>query len=183
MSGGSVKVSTGMKMASLADLAKELQEQGEEVFRRNYPCPFLVVIFAPPADIGWGNEQTAKTTQSNLKDLGLDTSIKPIKLTIPLHNSERDRANPNITVGRSKNSDIILRSSRISKLHASFTPEKEGGCVLLDTSSANGTVVNGTPLEKNRYYKLNSGDMVSMWRYLFQFVELESILILLREKS
>ena len=54
---------------------------------------------------------------------------------------------------------------------------------MLDTSSANGTVVNGTPLEKNRYYKLNSGDMVSMWRYLFQFVELESILILLREKS
>ena len=183
MSGGSVKVSTGLKITTVADLARELQEQGEEAFRRNYPRPFLVVIFAPPADIGWGDGETTKTTQSSIKDMGLEKRIKPTKQAIPLINSERDRTDPNITIGRSKHSDIILRSSRISKNHASLTMDKKGGCVVVDNSSANGVIVNGTPLEKNRYYKLNSGDMLAMWRFLFQFVELESILVLLRDKS
>jgi hypothetical protein len=180
MAGGSVKVSSGMKMASLADLARELREQGDDAFRRRYPCPFLVVIFAPPADIGWSDGETTKKTRTSGEDSGHEERIKPTKQAIPMLAAERDQASPGITIGRSKHSDVILRSSRISKSHATFTPDRKGRCLLMDTSSSNGTIVNGTPLEKDRYYELNSGDMVAMWRYLFQFIELDSLLVLLQ---
>jgi hypothetical protein len=57
-----------------------------------------------------------------------------------------------ITVGRTKNNDVILSDIGVSKFHAFF--KEEGGKVLLqDAESRNGTFASGLPVPTNKLGK------------------------------
>jgi len=81
-----------------------------------------------------------------------------------------------------KNNDIIIRSPRISKLHASFMQIDDGRYVIMDRGSINGTEVNHSRLIQEEERKLSSGDLIGFWRYQFQFLSPTDLMDLLKQQ-
>lgn len=65
---------------------------------------------------------------------------------------------PEIVLGRGTSSDIPLADARVSRSHARIECSDDG-CVLIDAGSGNGTLVNGTPVERAR---LSPGDLIRL---------------------
>ncbi len=162
--------------ASMDDLAREFRENGEKAFRRVHSHPFLVVVYTPSSDM--------EPTDSNTMETQIDRSEpdrrrRMGKRVIPLIKSNPKSKTSRITIGRSRDNDIVIPASKISKAHAAFVVERGGRYRLMDVGSVNGTIVNRVRLDENKMVKLKSGDMVALWLYLFQFVEFEPFLVLL----
>ena len=64
-----------------------------------------------------------------------------------------------ITVGRTRNHDVVLRDQSVSKFHASFQPQEDGTLRLRDMGSKNKTRVNGTAIEEPTI--VNPGDAIT----------------------
>jgi hypothetical protein len=65
-----------------------------------------------------------------------------------------------ITVGRDKESDIVLSSSTVSKLHAWFEIDENGTHWVTDKGSRNGTRINGQRIGVERAAALEPGDSI-----------------------
>ncbi|MDF5712008.1 MAG: FHA domain-containing protein [Nostoc sp. S4] len=68
-------------------------------------------------------------------------------------------------VGRSPDSDLVLDSPDVSRLHAKFFI-KGGTYYFSDLGSRNGSIVNGKQVEKDRPYILNDGDVIRIADYV-----------------
>lgn len=158
-------------------LVEQLKKRGEDRFRRKYQHSFLVLRFSPPDDT---EEVDLQTVETQLSDFDQEEKRKPIVKVIALEKSDRNAFKTKITVGRAKNNDVIIRAAKVSKIHAAFVIGKDEW-QLMDMGSVNGTVVNGERLEKNQSVKLNSGDMISFWRYVFEYHDLDSFVAVLQK--
>ncbi|MFC0359733.1 MULTISPECIES: FHA domain-containing protein [Kytococcus] len=72
---------------------------------------------------------------------------------------------PETTVGRAADADILLDDVTVSRHHARFVLSQEG-CRLVDSKSTNGTYVNGEPVEQ---VDLQEGDEVQIGKYRLVF--------------
>jgi len=158
-------------------LAEQLEKRGEEGFRYKYPHSFLVLRFSPPDDT---EEVDLQTVETKLSDFDHEENRKPIVRIVALEKSDRNAFKSKITVGRAKNNDVIVRAAKISKIHAAFVIGKDEWQIV-DMGSVNGTMVNGKRLEKNQPVKLGSGDMISFWRYVFEYHDLDSFIAILKK--
>ncbi|MBG1271156.1 FHA domain-containing protein [Nostoc sp. WHI] len=68
-------------------------------------------------------------------------------------------------IGRSPDSDLILESPDISRVHAKFFV-KGGNYYFCDLGSRNGSIFNGKQAEKNRQYSLSDGDIIRIADYV-----------------
>lgn len=74
-----------------------------------------------------------------------------------------------VVIGRAPSSDILLSKDKLtSRRHATIHYEN-GAYVLTDERSANGTFVNGQPLEEKASYTLRNGDRVGIGEYELLF--------------
>jgi hypothetical protein len=67
--------------------------------------------------------------------------VRPDGDAVPLHAGLR--------IGRADENDLVLRDGRISRTHARIV-EAEGGLVIEDLGSSNGTYVDGKPVRRAR---------------------------------
>ncbi len=65
-----------------------------------------------------------------------------------------------VVIGRSPGADIVIADDFISSTHARVTPSPDGTAVIEDLDSTNGTIVNGSVV--NRPVALASGDLVDL---------------------
>jgi pSer/pThr/pTyr-binding forkhead associated (FHA) protein len=63
-----------------------------------------------------------------------------------------------LTIGRAPTNDLELVDPAISGEHCRVKPE-DGGYVLYDVESTNGTMVNGVPVDR---HVLKPGDVISL---------------------
>jgi Protein of unknown function (DUF3662)/FHA domain len=63
-------------------------------------------------------------------------------------------------IGRSRECDIVLTDSNVSRRHAEIRPAAAGGWTIEDLGSTNGVRVNGQPITGT--HPLNSGDRVDI---------------------
>ncbi len=157
----------GLNSVGLNSLAEVLGKLGVREFGRIYDCAFLILQHSPPHRDDWMDLDTSESSLPRLSDLK-KTSNK-IRV-IPLRKSNRNAYSSRITVGRARNNDVIIRSPKISKLHASFLPDSNLNYKIQDMSSLNGTVLNGKRIKAKKRVSLSSGDIISFWRYVFEFV-------------
>jgi FHA domain len=76
----------------------------------------------------------------------------------PLRRRDTGRAFvEHISVGRARNSDIVLRHDSVSKFHAWFECDDEGNFYVGDAKSKNGTRVNGVRVAGSDLVPLDSG--------------------------
>jgi hypothetical protein len=164
---------------SVDELAAELTKWGEDKFKARYDSPFLVVVYTPPGDSELVDPQTVETDVS-------EVNTSPQRTTgmrcVLIRKSDRNAFKSKVTVGRAKNNDIVLRAAKVSKLHAAFLQDNRG-YQIMDMGSANGTVVTGVRLKKNQVVRLKTGDMISFWRYVFEFFKPEGFISMLRKIS
>ena len=71
---------------------------------------------------------------------------------------------PEISVGRSKANDIVLRKGNVSKIHCRIL-QKNGHFVVLDLKSTNGTFVNDARVGRA---SLMNGDRLRLGRIEFE---------------
>jgi pSer/pThr/pTyr-binding forkhead associated (FHA) protein len=71
----------------------------------------------------------------------------------------------NVSVGRSDDNDIPIKSTSISRYHARFLVGQEG-VMLADLQSTNGCYVNGRPVTRQM---LSNGDAVMIGKHRFRF--------------
>jgi pSer/pThr/pTyr-binding forkhead associated (FHA) protein len=69
------------------------------------------------------------------------------------------------SIGRAVDNDIIFPVGQVSRKHAKVEWQ-EGGFVLSDLGSHNGTIVNGEKIEKRR---LSHGDQIKIGPYLLEY--------------
>jgi pSer/pThr/pTyr-binding forkhead associated (FHA) protein len=72
-----------------------------------------------------------------------------------------------LALGRDSSNAIRLQDTEISRRHAEFRRESDGYCVV-DLHSANGTFVNGKPVD---HYLLHSGDRIQLGQTVMLFHE------------
>ncbi len=157
----------------VGELARELDRIGENAFRQKYSHPFLVEVYRPKDD--FEDDGDAQTGEVQSVDFSQEVSEWMIMKTIAVAKPDRGISESRVTVGRAKSNDIVLRGSKISKRHASFDKDKDQWR-LMDMGSANGTAVNGNRLQKNQKAKIKSRDVISFWRYAFEFHEASSFI-------
>lgn len=66
-----------------------------------------------------------------------------------------------ITIGRDSGNDICIDNKLASRKHAVIQKIKTGFFVC-DLKSTNGTYVNGSKIEADKYVKLNRGDVITI---------------------
>ncbi len=165
---------------SMNKLAARLQEKGEEGFSREYPHPFLVLVFEPPPDEEEEDESTVQTRQTGLSAIMQQEEAEATgKRVVPLVMPRGGRQTNRAVVGRQDGCQVQIRAQKVSREHAAFF-ERDGRWWLEDLGSANGTRLNGKRLPPHRPNQLKSGDMVAFWMFLFQFVDEAAFRALLR---
>jgi pSer/pThr/pTyr-binding forkhead associated (FHA) protein len=65
-------------------------------------------------------------------------------------------------IGRSRDCDIVLADSNVSRRHAEIRPDGRDGWVVTDLGSTNGVRVNGRPVEQGRPAPLRPGDQLDI---------------------
>ena len=83
---------------------------------------------------------------------------------------ESDRAfelrTDRMTIGRSRESDILLDDPAVSRVHAIVTRDAAGTYCLVDQDSANGTLVNSQPISE---HVLEDGDEIQIGLLVLAF--------------
>lgn len=88
-----------------------------------------------------------------------------------------------ISVGRTRNCDIVLRNPSVSKLHAHFRVNEAGSPVLVDNGSQNGTRVNGRLLVENQPQPVAVGDMIQFGRMSTTLLDAARLFDIVREQA
>src|SRR5262245_438625 len=75
-------------------------------------------------------------------------------------------AKARISIGRSRESDILLPDQWLSRHHAEIQ-QRGDGYYLLDLKSKNGTLLNGEPLAQER--RLRHGDVITLGEHVLTY--------------
>ena len=73
------------------------------------------------------------------------------------------------SIGRNKNSQIVINNNTVSKNHAIIEFDEDYNCTIKDLNSSNGTFVNGEKLE-TALMKLRNGDKIRFGKYEIDFI-------------
>src|SRR5258708_284655 len=76
-----------------------------------------------------------------------------------------------LSIGRSRESDIFLEDLAVSRLHAKILSLGNGNYVLKDEGSANGTKVNGQLVNKYQTYPLQEGNKIQLGQTVLVFAK------------
>lgn len=82
----------------------------------------------------------------------------PARLVLP-DGSRHSLGNAALTIGRLPECDVVLADANASRHHAEIRPTNDGGYVLVDLGSTNGTKVNGVGVHSHR---LAHGDDITV---------------------
>ncbi len=74
-----------------------------------------------------------------------------------------------LSIGRSRESDIFLEDLAVSRPHASIVSMGNNNYALRDEGSANGTKVNGMPVNKYQPHPLQEGDKIQLGQTVLVF--------------
>jgi hypothetical protein len=93
-------------------------------------------------------------------------------LIFPIRSTGRSPYPSMVTVGRTRNNDIVISDVAISKFHA-FFKEEDGRVVLQDAGSRNGTSLDGEPVpdaKRGKPVEVKAGARVCFGEIEFGFV-------------
>ncbi|WP_437956537.1 FHA domain-containing protein [Sorangium sp. So ce119] len=88
-----------------------------------------------------------------------------------------------ISVGRTRNCDVVLRNPSVSKLHAHFRLDAQGQLVIIDNGSQNGTRVNGKLLTESEPHAVAVGDVIQFGRLTTSLLDAARLFDMVREQA
>ena len=136
----------GVKL--LASFDKFADEDGREA-AVNVSVPDLKnVILAPPEEIQIEPEKEIFIAEYVIND-------KPKRIELAFSEKER------LSVGRTKENNLVIDDQSISKIHASLILSSENELMVADTGSTNGTFINSQRIAYGRAFPIKTGDKVN----------------------
>jgi hypothetical protein len=161
----------------LANLRKIAQENDKESFIRFMRQPVLAGAAIQAGRIssqdgGGGGEEMNRTQifEPSSTNPGASPASEALKHAIyPLVKGEYSTtSSKSFIIGRVDGNDMIMPDFAISKKHATINVDSNS-FYLKDLGSTNGTLVNGTRLDKKQL-KVHDQDVLSFARYEFTFL-------------
>ena len=174
---------TEQKSEELSYWRVRARELSIDEFAEEYRCPFLLRS-PPPAGRGPGadfDDLAFKTDVADVELVSSRPSARPTEASrvIPIVKSDRNPFTGQISVGRAKNCDIILRDGSVSKNHAYFRVVNGATAELVDTQSQNCTRVNASPIKPVVPVEVVSGDTIIFGSVLTRFLDARALYRLL----
>jgi len=123
----------------IEDLRSDAAGLSREEFEDRYGSAFLLL-----SSTGFRQPKSATSTEVLLLDLGHGAGECTAGVSVrvmPVRATEKALTHL-ITVGRSANSDVTIADISVSRFHAFFKRNPDGGFSLQDVGSTNGTTVN-----------------------------------------
>jgi hypothetical protein len=170
-------VDAGDAVAAL-QLVQELRELGPERFAAAHPHPFLVTLRARPPIEGVLSFRTVAVSRHRLAGAPARISLAS-ELCYPVRKTSRNPYSSQITLGRARNNDVIIRMQEVSKGHAALFNRGDDVWGIQDLGSTNGTMVNDERVSTSNRSDLGDGDVLSLGAAVMQFLSVESLLVLL----
>ena len=155
-------VGSGRPLETFRDLARRLSP---EAFEARFGSAFLLLTAVRPH-----SSKSGSTTHLELlgdedgteKTSSLSTLVYPLRSAVHI-----------VTLGRAPESDVVIPDRSVSRLHAFMKRGAQGGYLLLDAGSSNGTTINGTSVRAKGSgppSPVVPGDSVRLGRLEFTFV-------------
>lgn len=149
----------------LKDWATERIGLPKDKFVHKYPHAFLVesehtagpAMAAPAFTTMVLSQKDIKELMAGEAEAQAGAQVRPL-----VKNAMSNAFADMISVGRTTNNDIVIRSPAVSKFHAHFSRNPSSGAyTLTDAGATNGTFVNGTRLAPKTTIALRDGDQVT----------------------
>jgi hypothetical protein len=88
--------------------------------------------------------------------------VRSVHFIVPLgKRADAERVfSERVTIGRARNSDVVLRHESVSKFHAWFARDERNAYFVADASSHNGTWKNGVVLAGGENARVGPGDLL-----------------------
>lgn len=142
-----------MEVEELKALAKKLDRAA---FAARFPHLFFVFREAESGGI------TPFSFRTEAVPAGSAPLVRGVLRVVPLVKSENNPYADRLSIGRTRNCDIVLRDGSVSKLHAHVRLEPSGACAIVDLGSHNGTKVNDERARANEPMPLHADDVVTI---------------------
>jgi hypothetical protein len=138
----------------LTDYARDRKSMSREQFLAAHGTPVLIVPMVSPLQ---------DADRFSTRKLPVAAAVAVSGWAAVKVQKRAGDAFPNfIWVGREAKCDLALPFEGVSKLHAQFILRPDGEMELLDTSSANGTSLDGKRLEDNAPLLVRDGAKIQM---------------------
>lgn len=151
-------------------------------FQASHPHPWLVLS----SDVRKKEDLSLRTTLYHLDEGGAGaepTTDDPLDLVaVEVAKGDINAFGLGITVGRTRNNDIVINDERISRFHA-FFQLRDGAWVVSDAGSKNGTTVEGDRLDPRKPCILPDRSSVDFGGYRARFFQPASFLEFLRRSA
>jgi pSer/pThr/pTyr-binding forkhead associated (FHA) protein len=128
-----------------------------------------------PTSLAAANGQDIPTMQADVNEATptLASIENPARITLRTDSGEVLQEfvleKQEVVIGRAPSSDILLSKDKLTSRRHAVIHYENGVYILTDERSANGTFVNGQPLEEKTPYTLRHGDRVGIGEYELLF--------------
>lgn len=143
----------------VTDFVEVAKRSGIEELRQRAADVILVGPSPRMGDDEW-SFRTASLNTIRERIGGQEVVIDSGFVVFPLKKVKPGPFASTVLIGRSSSNDVSILHSSVSKLHARAQLRPDGGVVLTDAGSSNGTSINGRALKPDEEAPLSSGDFV-----------------------
>jgi hypothetical protein len=156
--------------STVADYVAELRQMRAPQFLVSYPHAVLVHRFGPP-----GGPAPAARFRTDLLTRRPATPVVeggPRDLDVAVHAVKKRPGNlyeDTVMLGRAPSNDIVVPYGDLSKLHAYFRRSPDGGWLVADAGSTNGTWLGSEPLAPNEPAPLGERSELAFGDSAFEF--------------
>ena len=167
--------STAKSGLRIEDLRSDADRLAPEEFKNRYGDAFLLLSSA-----GFKQPKSATSTEVLLLDLGEEVGdcTAGVSVRVMPIRAAQDSLTHLITVGRRANSDVTIADISVSRFHAFFKRNPDGGFQLQDVGSTNGTTVNEASVctkETGPPTDVKSGDNIRFGQVDATFLEADAL--------
>lgn len=157
------------------DLLSDVWNLSPEAFEKQHGSAFLLMS---AAELKQPTGPRATQVRGLPGDDRVSERTAHLSLRVfPVARTERSLF-PFVTLGRTKNNDIVLPEVTVSRFHAFFKRSDDGRMILQDAGSTNGSAVNGKPVPvqgKGAPVQLKSGDNLRFGSVELTFLSVQAL--------
>jgi len=133
--------------------------------------------------IGTGAEPLELGFRTEKAPIGAELRNHGIEQFVPIAKAPKNPYAARISIGRTRNCDIVLRDPSVSKLHANFFESAPGRMEVADLCSQNGTLRNGRRMRPHISEAIEVGDTLILGRVSTSVLDSDALYELLRRSK
>ncbi len=157
-------------MKPLAECLELIRGKKLEEFVQEHPHPVLIGLGVIAAELQRNPAKAAGTMFVNLSAMPGEDEVSPqLNQVFEIANTA-SVSGKEILIGASRENDISIPDSSLSKTHAHFVFEGTD-CYIVDHGSTNGTFINGARVEARTPSILKGGDVLTLGRLSFTYYD------------